>query len=84
MCIECNRINCPDACPGFREKSGESVNCYICGDAVLDGEERFRGYGVCICSECADTVDTDDLIDLCSFKNTAELLRVLGFCHCLD
>lgn len=81
MCTECKRINCPDACPGSRRESSNVEYCCICGDAVLFGEEHYSGHGVCICGDCADTVDADDLIELCSFTDTAELLSVLGFYH---
>ena len=83
MCTECKRIYCPDACPGNRDSGYDSGSCCICGDAVLSGEEHFRGYGVTICGSCADTVGADELIELCSLKNTAEMLGILGFQHCL-
>ena len=80
MCVECNRIICPDACPG---SCSDGDVCYICGDAVLVGEEHFRGHGVTVCGGCADTVGADDLIDICSLEDSAELLSLLGFRHFL-
>lgn len=76
MCTECSLAVCPSSCPA-RWGGEDLCVCEICGDAVTD--DCFSGNGVYVCAACADDLTVSEILALCDFTDTGELLEELGF-----
>ena len=77
MCQSCSLAVCPSRCPA-RWDGDDLIVCEKCEEPITDGD-CFLGNGQYICGACADELTASDLVELCDFADTAELLEALGF-----
>ncbi|MBQ7700095.1 MAG: hypothetical protein IJT49_07120 [Clostridia bacterium] len=61
----------------FRDDENFRTNkCSLCGDC--DAEDYIYADGYTICSQCAEQMDLQDIMDLFGYESVSELIEALN------
>lgn len=78
MCEACSGAVCYEGCPFYEKETAEAV-CDSCGEVIAGGEERYARDAHSLCERCAESLSTDDLLDLGGLREIGDLLGLIGY-----